>query len=260
MAVLIQMWMKKMATTITLTFTYFIKVLTVKKNIVALVAVSAFLGLGSAEAAYVSVVDATGNGSMATALSLNPYFDKSFDANIGKFDTNLNNSTVTNISTTFFHASANATTGTAPNTMDWYSFATTTTNVQAYFDIDNTSTNLNSWIKLYNSAGVQIGSNNNRTAQDAGTTVTTNSYLSSVLANPGLYFVSVGRASGGAQAALTAGQAYTLHVSIATAPVAAAAAVPVPATAWLFGSGLTGLMVSLSRKKKMAAPLALVTT
>jgi hypothetical protein len=226
-----------------------------KKSIFALVVFSSLLGLGSAEASYVAANDATGNGSMATALNLNSYFDKTFDANIGKFDTTRNNSPVTNISTTFFHASVNATTATA-GSMDWYSFTTTTTGVQAYFDID-TTTNLNSWIKLYNAAGVQIGSNNNRTAQDPGTSVTTDSYLSSVLANTGLYFVSVGRALSGAQAGLIAGQSYALHVSLATAPGSAVTptAVPVPSAMWLFGSGIAGLMICFASKKTVAASL-----
>ncbi len=217
-----------------------------KNKICALVLCSAVLGVSTAEAAYVSVTDATGNGSMVSALNLNSKFDQSFDANIGKFDTNRNNSTVTNISTTFFHASVNATTATA-GAMDWYSFSIDNANVQAYFDIDNSTVGFNSWVKLYDSTGLMLASNNNRTAVDPGSETANgrDSYITSVLANPGLYYLSVGRALNGAQAPLRVGQGYTLHVSLANPP----SEVPVPAAFWLFGSGLVGLL-SLTGKKK----------
>lgn len=217
-----------------------------KKNLFTLVISLALLGFGSAQAAYVNVADSTGNVSMATALDLTPYFDKTFDANIERFG---KKNQLINISTSFFHASVNATTGTS-GSMDWYSFNTGSANTRAYFDIDNT-TSLNSWIKLYDSFGTLIGSNNNRSTKDSGTTVTTDSYLSKVLTNPGLYFVSVGRAFKGDQASLNAGQGYALHVSLNSAPVSPApTAVPVPATAWLFGSAFAGLMISFNRKEK----------
>jgi hypothetical protein len=103
----------------------------VKKQISSFVLCSAMMGLGSAQAATVSVTDATGNASRATALNLDVQFDKAFDANIERVK---NNGSLVNISTSYFHASANATTGTSG--MDWYSFTTSQANVQAYFDMD----------------------------------------------------------------------------------------------------------------------------
>jgi hypothetical protein len=223
----------------------------VKKNILAFVMFSSVLGFGSAEASYVTVNDATNNTTLVKALSLNSYFDKSFDANIERIRAN---GTFANISETFFHASAVATNGTV-GSRDWYSFNTSQANVQAYFDIDFTS-NLNSWIKVYNSAGKQIFTNNNRKAIDTGTTApigsttSTDSYLSKVLVDPGLYIVSVGMDLNGVQSTLNPGQGYTLHISLASAP-AIAAPVPVPAAAWLFGSGFAGLL-GFRRMKKVA--------
>lgn len=222
-----------------------------KKNIFALAALSSLLGIGSAEASYLTVNDATKNTTLLKALSLNSYFDKSFDANIEKI---LPKGKLANISETFFHASAVATNGTV-GSRDWYSFNTSQANVEAYFDIDFTS-NLNAWIKLYNSEGLQIATNNNRKAIDTGTTApigsstSTDSYLSRILATPGLYYLSVGQALSGAQSTLTPGQGYTLHVSLASAP-AIPKAVPIPATLWLFGSSFAGLL-GFSRLKKKA--------
>jgi hypothetical protein len=219
----------------------------VEKTIFAVVALASLLGFGTAQASYLTVNDATNNTTLVKALSLNSYFDKSYDANIERIRAN---GTFANISETFFHTSVVATNGTV-GSRDWYSFNIGQANVRAYFDIDFT-TNLNSWIKLYNSAGTQIATNNNRTAIDTGTTApvgsttSTDSYLSRVLLDPGLYIVSVGQALNGVQSTLTPGQGYTMHISLAAAPV------PVPAAVWLFGSGFVGLM-GLSRMKKTAA-------
>lgn len=223
-----------------------------KKTVFAIVALSSLFGFGPAEASYLTVNDATKNTTLIKSLSLNSYFDKSYDANIERVRAN---GTFVNISETFFHTSVEATNGTF-GSRDWYSFNTSQANVRAYLDIDFTS-NLNSWIKLYNSAGVQIATNNNRTAIDTGTTppvgstTSTDSYLSRILADPGLYYISVGQALNGAQSTLIPGQGYTLHVSLASAP-AITAPVPVPAAMWLFGSGFAGLM-GFSRAKKIAA-------
>jgi hypothetical protein len=218
-------------------------VLTVKKNIIAFVAISALFGLGSAEASYVTVNNATGNSTRATALNLNPSFDSAFDVNIGN--------PLTNISTTFLHASVNATTSSGNNGLDWYSFTTTRANVQAFFDIDRGMPDLDPWIKLYDSSGTLLAQNDDGGVLDAGSTNVWDSFLSQTLTNPGLYFLSVGKYSsngGGTQVGLSNNQDYTLHISLAPAPAQAPAAVPVPAAAWLFGSGLVGL-IGLKRKK-----------
>jgi hypothetical protein len=198
------------------------------------------LGFGSAEAATVAVSDATGNGSMATALNLDSNFDKNFDANIGD--------PFTNISTTFFHASASATTGTSGR--DWYSFTTSQANQQAYFDIDNGMWDLDSWVNLYDSVGTLIGVNDDGGVADAGSAHGFDSFMSAVLTNPGLYFVSVGRYP---NQDLNPGQDYTLHVSLADH--VGPSAVPVPAAVWLFGSAFAGLM-GKRRKKMLITPLA----
>lgn len=213
------------------------------KKIGFLVLCSTLMGLGTAEAAYVSVTDATNNGSMLTALNLNTKFDKAADANIGN--------PMTNIATTFFHVSVNATTSTA-GSLDWYSFTTSQSNVQAYFDIDYGMPDLDSWIVLYNASGAQIGFNDDGNVLDPGSVHNYDSFLSQTLTTPGLYYLSVGRYSAGFQATLNAGQDYTLHASIISAP----ALVPVPAGVWLFGSGIAGLMMNFARKKTTPTPIA----
>jgi hypothetical protein len=224
-----------------------------KNKIGLLLLCSAMMGLGSAEAAYVNVNNATANGTMATALNLDANFDKAFDVNIGNFANS-------NISKTFFHASLNAVT-TAPargavNTLDWYSFSTYQANMQAYFDIDLT-TSLNSFIKVYDSLGNVIGSNNDHAAGDAGSIGprSTDSYISALLEDKGLYYVSVGKSlrSGttNIQAALTANQKYTLHVSLENHVLPT----PIPAAVWLFGSGFAGLM-GFNRKKILVSAIA----
>ncbi len=208
-----------------------------KNKICVLAFCSALLGVGSAEAAYVSVNDATGNGTRATALNLDAKFDKAFDANIGNPSTN--------ISTSFFHASVNAVTGVS-GSLDWYSFQTTQANVQAFFDIDRGMPDLDSWIRLFNSAGTLIAQNDDGNVLDSGSTNGWDSFLSRTLATPGLYYLSVGRFTNGGQSTLNAGQDYTLHLSLSNhvAPLQT----PIPAAVWLFGSGLVGLL-GLKRKK-----------
>lgn len=209
-----------------------------KKQICTLVLCSAVLGFGSAQAAYVTVDDATGNGSMATALNLDAQFDQNFDANIGD--------PFTNISTSFFHVSANATTGTTGR--DWYSFTTSQANQQAFFDIDNGMTDLDSLISLYDSVGTLIGASDDGGVADPGSVHGYDSFLSAVLTNPGLYFVSVGQYP---NQDLSPGQDYTLHVSLENH--VNPSNVPVPAAVWLFGSGIAGLM-GARRKKMLVAP------
>jgi hypothetical protein len=226
-----------------------------KNKIGLLVLCSAMMHLGSAEAAYVNVNNATANGAMATALNLDANFDKTFDANIGNFANG-------NISNSFFHASANAVT-TAParggvNTLDWYSFSTYQANMQAFFDIDLT-TSLNSFIKVYDSLGNVIFSNNDHAAGDPGSIGprSTDSYISALLEDKGLYYLSVGKSSRPSgsttniQAALTANQKYTLHVSLENHVLPT----PIPAAVWLFGSGFAGL-VGFNRKKKLVSAIA----
>jgi hypothetical protein len=216
-----------------------------KIKIAFFVLCSSMLGLGSAQASYVSVNDATRNDSMSRAFNLDSHFDSAFDANIG--------SPVDNISTSFLHASVNATTGNRNSGLDWYSFTTTQSNVQAYFDIDRGMPDLDSWIKLYDSNHHLISQNDDGNVRDPGSSNGWDSFLSQVLTNPGMYYLSVGQylwnGHGGMQFPLSRGQDYTLHVSFASIRMEPApAAVPVPAAIWLFGSSIVGLMCFSRRK------------
>jgi len=216
-----------------------------KIKIAFFVLCSYMFGFGSAQASYVSVNDATRNNSVSSALSLDPYFTNVFDPNIG--------SPIDNISTSFLHASVNATTGNRNSGLDWYSFTTTQANVQAYFDIDRGMPDLDSWIKLYDSNHQLVSQNDDGGVRDPGSVNGWDSFLSQALTNPGMYYLSVGQylwnGHAGVQSALSRGQDYTLHVSFAPINAdPAPAAVPVPAAIWLFGSALLGLMCT-GRKK-----------
>jgi hypothetical protein len=178
-------------------------------------------------------------------LNLDRKFDKSFNPDIGK--------PLTNISNTFFHVSANAVTGKAGG-RDWYSFTTSQANVQNYLDIDHTKNGLDSWIKLYNSAGKQLSSNNDGNFKDPGSTSKQDSFISILLKTPGLYFVSVGSyLNPKNDQGLNLGQDYTLNISLSahTAPIAT----PIPEAVWLFGSGIVGLL-GTRRNKSQTASLA----
>ncbi len=208
-----------------------------KNKIRSLILCSAILGFGSAQAAYVNVNDATKNGSRATALNLDAKFDRKFDANIG-------DSVNKNISKSFFHASAQATTNNGGD-KDWYSFTTSQSNVQAYFDIDNGMWDLDSWVSLYNAKGKLLKSNDDGGIVDPGSVHRYDSFLSAVLTNPGMYFVSVGRYP---NQGLLHGQDYTLNIALQNHN-SASAATPIPAATWLFGSGIAGL-IGMRRKKE----------
>lgn len=211
---------------------------------------SAVLGVGAAEAATVTVNNATGNGSAATALKLvDANFDKLFNANIG-------NASNTNISTSFFHASVNAVTTAGGNGHDWYTFDTYKAGVQAFFDIDGATASLNSFIKVYDATGVNVlASNNNNTMTDAGSASLRDSFLSYLFSIPGKYYVSVGNTNNGTnQTILKPGDNYTLHISLSdhtpVRPVVRTPPpVPVPAAVWLFGSAMASLL-GFGRRKK----------
>lgn len=212
-----------------------------KNKIRSLIFCSAILGFGTVHAAYVNVNDATKNSSMAKALNLDASFDTTFDANIG--------SPAKNISKSFFHASSNATTGKS-GSKDWYSFTTYQAKVQAYFDIDNTKKNLDSWLNLYDSKGKLLSFNDDGGVKDLGSVNGYDSFLSAVLSDPGLYFLSVGRYP---DLSLIRGQDYTLHVSLKNHTVSPVVT-PNPAAIWLFGSGIAGL-ISLRRKNLHVSPV-----
>lgn len=224
-----------------------------KLKLKSLIVCIALAGFGSAQAAYVTVNDATRNNVRPRALSLDGHFDQVFDANI-------NDELGNNISTSVLHASVNAVSQSNNNGRDWYSFTTETADVDAFFDIDFGMTDLDSWVRLFDGQGNLIAQNDDGGFVDAGSTSSWDSFLSATLSNPGLFYLSVGRYSNGQETTLRNNQDYTLHVALRpfVAPVAqvvATAQTPVPAALWLFGSGLAGL-IGMFRKNKRSVVVA----
>jgi len=220
-----------------------------KLKLKSLIVCAALAGFGSAQAAYISVNDATKNNVRTKAVSLNGHFDQ-------VFDTNINDELGNNISTSALHASVKAVSQSNNNGRDWYSFTTETANVDAFFDIDFGMTDLDSWVKLFDSHGSLIAQNDDGGFRDSGSNSGWDSFLSATLTNPGLFYLSVGRynPNNGQETTLTKNQDYTLHVALRpfvtpVAQVVATAQTPVPAAVWLFGSGIAGLL-GLCRKSK----------
>jgi hypothetical protein len=224
-----------------------------KLKLKSLIVCAALAGFGSAQAAYISVNDASKNNVRTKAVSLDGHFDQAFDTNINDVDGN-------NISTSFLHASVNAVSQSNNNGRDWYSFTTETENVDAFFDIDFGMTDLDSWVKLFDSQGSLIAQNDDGGIRDAGSRSGWDSFLSVTLSNPGLFYLSVGRYNNGQETTLTKNQDYTLHVALRpfVTPVAQmveTVQTPIPAAMWLFGSGIAGF-IGLCRKGKRALVVA----
>jgi hypothetical protein len=220
-----------------------------KLKLKSLLVCAALAGFGTAQAAYLSVNDATKNNVRAKALSLDGQFVQTYDANI-------NDGAGRNISTSARHASVNAVSQSDNNGRDWYSFTTTTANVDAFFDIDFGMTDLDSWVKLFDANGSLIAENDDGRIADAGSTSGWDSFLSATLGNPGLFYLSVGsyNTNNGKETTLKKNQDYTLHVALRpfvepTAQMGAIVQTPIPAAVWLFGSSILGLIGVCRRVK-----------
>lgn len=208
---------------------------------------------------------------MKNAYNLDSAFNKNADNNIGK----PNNGKDTNISESFFHSSVTAITGKDNSSLDWYSFNVTASNknpIQAYFDIDQTSSSLDSFIKLYNSFDEkEIDSNNDHEAKDPGSSYSDiskhngkDSFISYNFKTTGLYYLSIGNAVNPPndnsnifyQKPLSTGQNYTLHVSLSDhiSVNNQQSNVPTPPATLLFSSGLIGFM-GMYRQKIFATTL-----
>lgn len=205
-----------------------------KKTFCTLAFCTTLLASHVAKATLVNVNDVTGNAALVTAFNLDRYFDKSYDVTIGR--------PLDNISTSFFHATAYATTGISGR--DWYSFSTSQNNVRAYFDIDRGMPDLNSWITLYNATGQKIASNDNSYIVDPGSNHRNDSFMTRVLTTPGRYYLSVAQVN---DAPLNAGQDYILHISLSDHQLPRN--VPTPDNIWTFLVGLLGWRTCASRKK-----------
>lgn len=198
------------------------------KNLFCSAMLIAVFYTGSAYASYLS--DTVSNNDFATAISLDPYFTKNFDNNIND---GFNN----NISLTHLHASATGTANTVAGNFDYFSFNISQAGVTGFFDIDDGMPDLDSTLALFDANHNSIAFNDDGFILDAGSVHGFDSFMSYTFNNPGLYFIAVGESP---VFPLQTGQTYTLHASLT--------AVPLPATAWLFGSALAGL-IGVARRK-----------
>ncbi|VAW60148.1 hypothetical protein MNBD_GAMMA08-2317 [hydrothermal vent metagenome] len=206
-------------------------------------AVLALIYSGSASAAYISeTLDPNDSFSDAQFIS-----DSLFTT---KFDNSINSSRGQNISQLTPHASI---LGTGDTTVDYFSFQANQGSLT--LDIDNginSGGSFDSWLALYDSSFNLLASNDDA-QQDAGSqfsfrgsnfrNFSFDSFIDYQITTGDLYYVVVGgNANPGG---IPFGSNYTLHISnertIGTV-------VPIPASAWLFISGILGLF-GISRRR-----------
>ena len=158
----------------------------------------------------------TVNGSIATAVSLDGAFDREFSANVIS-STNIPHATVRAVSNGGF---------------EYYAF-TAQAGANIIVDLDGTSANLDAFLYVLNSNGGQVAFNDDR-GNDAGSDARTDSALQFIASSTGVYYVVVGAYGTQTTASpLSAGDRYTLNVSVSSATVQASGA--------LVGSRLDGM-------------------
>ena len=237
------------------------------------VTLSASIALGLSlfsQSASASIVptDLRTNTSAATAFNIDGFFSTEFVNNI-ETDIVPNTSTIDshdviyiNDSDLIPHATINA--KTTKKATQYISFTVSTAGTRGIFDIDDAELNeLDSYISLLDSDGNTLLAFNDDALLDENlyTTTgygeifgrTTNSYLQYDFTSAGLYFLEIGayyNNSGNAGNRPDPWKkaddniSYVAHISLDSS----ASVVPVPASIWLLGSGLLGL-VAVSRRK-----------
>ncbi len=187
--------------------------------------------LGICSASYATQIFDTGsNGSLATAINLDPYFSSEFVANITS-------------STTVPHATATRTFGGATQ-YDWFSFSATSGS-SILLDVDNGMFDFDPYLRVYDSGSSSITANDDGHAGDLGSAHGYDSYLPFTATYTGLYFVEV---SVYVHGMIGAGQNYDLHVSVQDH---VAPGVPDSASsALLCGLGLLSLLGFRARSKR----------
>jgi hypothetical protein len=190
------------------------------------------LASGASRASLIAEIES--NDTVATAQSLDASFSLEFDPDIGDFNANT--------SLTIPHVSVRAA---GDGTLDFYSFTVTQANTLVVLDIDTAATpGLDSSLWLYFEDLSNVVRNDYDTVATAGAlgsdpkpgdTISKDSYIEQIVANPGLYIAVVGTPASGLPGydAVPDNTAYRLHISV-DQPFA----VPAPAPLLLIGLGL----------------------
>lgn len=156
--------------------------------------------------AYGTLLDsaASGNSSIATALSLDGLFALTANGDIAN-------------ATTSPHVTVQ---GMGGDAVKYYAFTILDANTRAVFDIDYAqggSASFDSWISLFDGQGTRLSTNDDSSTAmgGSGSSSTYDSYLEYTFATPGTYYIAVGRyASVSAPAPVPSGATFQLQVSI----------------------------------------------
>jgi large repetitive protein len=145
-----------------------------------------------------------GNNTLASALNLDGSFVLGQNADVS------NSETVPYVSIN----------GIGDGTTDWYQFTVTNAGDTAVFDVDygmNQGGSFDSWLNLYDANGTLLASNDDSSASngDGGSIHSYDAFLNYTFQNPGVFYIQVGRYSGGAP--IPVGGTYTLQVSLENA-------------------------------------------
>ncbi len=139
--------------------------------------------------------------------------------------------------------------------VDTYNFTvTSTSNVSIWTDSFNSGANFDPNLRIFNSAGALIAFNDDNSGVASGQTYWDSGIVSTLAADTYTVAISVccnlysnsNINAVGANTPLTRGSFYRININ-GNSVAAATSAVPVPAAAWLFGTGLVGL-AGLRRK------------
>lgn len=197
------------------------------------------LGVCNSSQASVITETSASNSSIGTAQNIDPYFT------LGE------NPDIANATTNPWVSIENY----GDEEIDFYSF-TVSADATGMFDIDYgdqtpgattaLSTDMDSYLTLYDSSGTAIASNNSSQTWfgAAGSNTTSDANFGYYFELSGMYYISVRNARGDSA---TADQTYTLQVSINSHPTTPT---PEPATMLLFGTGIAGLIGARARRKR----------
>ncbi len=140
---------------------------------------------------------ATVNDSIANAINIDSFYTLATNGNV-------------DFSTTIPHVEIQAT---ASGALEYYSFTVGEAGTILSFDIDGTSTGLDSYLYLYDAAGNLLFSNDDSSI-DAGSSKAQDSFLSYEFSQSGTYYIMVNEwSSAGFGTGAPAGETYTLHIS-----------------------------------------------